>query len=176
MISDISKSNEAKFLYISEARLIVMSIITLGVFEKYWIYKNWRYIKERDNLDIMPFWRAVFAILFVHSLLSYIEEDNEMNQIAESNFSATSLATVWVLMILTGNILSKFDEISINILGLLIAMPSFLCLLPVQKHINKVNNLVNVETAYSEWSFGQVLCLIIGVPILILILIGILYS
>ena len=25
----------------------------------YWIYKNWRYVKERDGLQIVPVWRGM---------------------------------------------------------------------------------------------------------------------
>ncbi len=171
--TEISKSNASKFLYISENRFIVMSILTLGIYETYWIYKNWSYIKERDKLDIMPVWRAIFGIFFIHSLLSTIEEDKEMNLIEKSTFSSAALATGWIIMILVGNILGKFDDISINTLGILIAIPSFLCLLPVQKYINRVNTLDNPESTYYGWSLGQSLCLIIGIPLFILVLIGI---
>jgi hypothetical protein len=170
---EISKSNDSKFLYISESRFIVMSILTLGIFEIYWNYKNWSYIKKRDNLDIQPVWRAIFGIFYIHSLLSFIEQDNEMNKIKKSDFSASSLATGWVIMILIGNVLGRFDDISINTLGILISVSSLLCLLPVQKHINRVNNLINSEILYKGWSFGQVLCLVIGIPLFVLVLIGI---
>lgn len=167
------KSNNAKFLYISESRFVLMSIFTLGIFETYWIYKNWQYIKEKDNLDIMPFWRAMFGIFFLHSLLSSIEEDHELNLIEKATFSGANLATVWVIMMVIGNILGKFDDISINIFGILIALPSFLCLLPVQKYINQVNNTFNPDSTYAEWSFGQVLCLLVGIPLFALVLVGI---
>ena len=49
------------FLHIPVPRLILLSIASCGLYEAYWIYKNWRYIKERDGLNIRPFWRGVFA-------------------------------------------------------------------------------------------------------------------
>ena len=170
---EISKSTDSKFLYIPENRLIALGIITLGLFEIYWMYKNWSYIKERDNLDIMPFWRAIFGIFFMHSLLRNIEEDNEMNLITESTFSGSSLATYWVVMMVIGNVSGKFDDILINTIGLLISIPSIICLLPVQKYINRVNNLSNPEFTYTGWSTGQIVCLVIGIPLFTLVLIGI---
>ncbi len=170
---EISKSKDSKYLYISESRFVIMSILTLGIFETYWIYKNWSYVRDRDDLDIKPVWRALFGIFYMHSLLNFIEGDNEMNIIQRATFSGASLATGWVIMILIGNILGKFDDLSINVIGLLISVPSFLCLLPVQKHINNVNSLFNPESKYSEWSFGQVVCLVIGIPLFLLVLIGI---
>jgi hypothetical protein len=38
-----------------------MSILTWGLFEAYWIYKNWRYLKELDERDIKAFWCGVFS-------------------------------------------------------------------------------------------------------------------
>ena len=54
------------YLYVPISRLIVMSILSCGIYEIYWIYKNWRYLKEPDHRYIKPFWRAWFsAFLFV---------------------------------------------------------------------------------------------------------------
>ena len=65
------------FLYIPPARLILLSIASLGLYEAYWLYKNWRYLKERDGLNISPFCRGVIGIFFCHSLLRRIHEDEE---------------------------------------------------------------------------------------------------
>ena len=35
------------FLHIPIARLILLSIASAGLYELYWIYKNWWYIKQR---------------------------------------------------------------------------------------------------------------------------------
>jgi len=142
----------------------------------YWMYNNWSYIKEKDNLDIMPFWRAVFGVFFMHSLLSHIEEDNELNSIEQSTFSGSTLATVWVVLLLVGNVLGKFDDLLINTLGILVSVPSFFCLLPVQKHINRVNKLANPELVDTVWPWGQMLCLIFGIPVFMLVLIGIFFG
>ena len=75
------------FLHIPVSRLILLSIGSCGLYEAYWIYKNWRYIKERDKLNIRPFWRGVFGIFFCHSLLRRIHEDKEARAVAEPAFS-----------------------------------------------------------------------------------------
>ncbi|MBI5777965.1 MAG: hypothetical protein HZA49_00725 [Planctomycetes bacterium] len=55
---------EPLFLYIPISRLILLSILSFSLYEFYWIYKNWRYIKEREGLEIKPFWRGFFGIFF----------------------------------------------------------------------------------------------------------------
>ena len=81
------------FLHISVARLILMSIVSFSVYEAYWIYKNWRYVKERDNLAIRPFWRGFFGVFHCHSLLRRIHEDQEARSVQLPAFSPGGLAT-----------------------------------------------------------------------------------
>ena len=49
------------FFAVSPLKLIVMSTATLGIYELYWFYKNWKLIKQRTESNIMPFWRAFLA-------------------------------------------------------------------------------------------------------------------
>lgn len=45
---------------VSPLKLVVMSTVTLGIYEIYWFYKNWKLVKQQTDRDIMPFWRAFF--------------------------------------------------------------------------------------------------------------------
>lgn len=56
------KTNDKKKYsnYVSESKFIFLSIITFGIYELVWAYRNWKLIKEKENLDIMPFWRVFF--------------------------------------------------------------------------------------------------------------------
>jgi hypothetical protein len=42
------------FLHIPIGRLIFMSIMSFGLYEMYWIYKNWEYIKVSPNTEKRP--------------------------------------------------------------------------------------------------------------------------
>ncbi|MDE1466045.1 DUF4234 domain-containing protein [Spartinivicinus poritis] len=59
-----------KYYSVSPVSFVLLSIFTLGIYEIYWAYKNWVYIKERDQSSIWPFWRAIFAPIWYYSLLS----------------------------------------------------------------------------------------------------------
>jgi len=54
------------FSPVSKTKLAVMSICTLGMYDLYWFYKNWGLVKDRNNLEIKPFWRAFFAFFYCH--------------------------------------------------------------------------------------------------------------
>src|ERR1051325_8184837 len=119
------------FLYVPVARLIWLSILSMGIYEAYWMYRNWRYVKERDQLRIRPFWRGLFSVFFCHSLFRRIYEDTEARAVYMPVFSPSTLATNWIILILLGNALSRVPVAGVVILAAFV--PSFLCLLPVQK-------------------------------------------
>jgi len=161
-------SEEEIFLHIPISRLVVLSILSCGLYEVYWIYKNWRYLKERDNLNIKPFWRAIFGVFYCHSLLKEIHQDKELNLFEPPTFSAGTIATIWVALTLianfTGNINVKTDiGIDANILAIITFLnPSFLCFIPIQKYINSANIKRNPTAPYTKWTKGHLFCLGLG--------------
>jgi hypothetical protein len=63
-----------RYFATSPIKFIAMSLCTFGLYEVYWSYKNWRFIKDRDGLQIMPFWRAFFYPLWHYSLLTELNK------------------------------------------------------------------------------------------------------
>jgi len=58
----------SQYFTVGAVKFAVMSLTTCGLYELFWFHKNWKIIRERDRLDISPFWRAVFAPLWSFSL------------------------------------------------------------------------------------------------------------
>jgi hypothetical protein len=165
-----SAEEQPLFLYIPISRLIIMSILSISLYEAYWIYKNWRYIKERNKLNIRPFWRGWFGLFFCHSLLRHIHEDKDARAVQVPSFSAGALATGWVVLIIVGNVISRAPGIAASIIAAFV--PSFLCLVPVQSYINAVTERRNPRQAYYGWSSGHIVCLIFGIIIWAILLLG----
>jgi hypothetical protein len=63
-----------RYFATSPIKFIAMSLCTFGIYELYWTYKNWRFLKERDGLEINPFWRAFFYPLWHYSLLTELNK------------------------------------------------------------------------------------------------------
>jgi hypothetical protein len=157
------------YLYVSKKRLILMSIASFGIYEAYWLYKNWAYIKQRDGSEIMPFWRALFGIFFCHSLFRRIHADKEAHSYSVPTFQPGTLATIWVILIIFGNILSRLPVIGI----LAPFIPSFLCLTSVQGYINQVTEKRDPnQPMHSLASTGHIICMCFGAIVWILSLIG----
>ncbi|MCP4690466.1 MAG: DUF3857 and transglutaminase domain-containing protein, partial [Desulfobacterales bacterium] len=62
----------ARYFPVSLQKFTIMTIFTLGLYKIYWFYKNWKYIRERDNSRIHPLARAIFAPFWCYSLLKDI--------------------------------------------------------------------------------------------------------
>ena len=137
-----------------------MSIASWGLYEAYWIYKNWKYINEREGLGIRPFWRGFFGIFFCHSLLSRIKEDKDARALIEPSFSA-QLATGWVILLILANLIGGAPSgITLQIIAAV--MPSYLFLVPVQNYINSVTKKRSPGANYHGWSAGHIVVLVLG--------------
>ena len=145
-LAGFSSRPKPAYFYISTPRLIFMSVISMGVFISYWVYKNWSYIKERDGLDIMPFWRGWFAIFHFYSLIEYIKNDPKIGHAEKADYSCGWLTCGFIGFTLCGN------QIFIPL------MLTFLFILPAHNYISKINRSAENPPEFSPWSFGQVLC------------------
>jgi hypothetical protein len=71
-----TKKKEPKKDYkrsISVGRFTLLALATLGIYDLYWMYKQWVFLKEEKKQDISPFWRAFFSSLFSGVLASEIK-------------------------------------------------------------------------------------------------------
>jgi hypothetical protein len=139
-----------------------MSIVTLGIYQEYWIFKNWEYLKNRDNLNIHPFWRGVFGIFFCHELLKAIHDDPSLNKNKSPEFNHSLLATGWVIIAVLQAFLNYGYKISnINtspfylIVAFVLVVIQTLFFIPVQRFINDANEKIVPTPYYYPWSIGH---------------------
>jgi hypothetical protein len=82
---------------VSITKFLVMHFCTLGTYQFYWFYENWKIIREREHTAISPFWRTFFAFIFCYALFEAIRNSAaslKMPQLASTHV----LATVWILL------------------------------------------------------------------------------
>jgi len=148
--SHLLSTTSPMFFYIPVRRLIAMSIFSWGVFDSYWIYKNWCYLKKRDGLNISPFWRAFFPVFTCHGTLKAIRNDHQMNEIGKPSYSAGGLTTGWII----------FSFITKK--SVFFFIPASLFLIPVQNYINRVNESIQPRPQHMPWTTGHFVCLLVG--------------
>ena len=127
--SDSGNGAEAPYFAISLTKFAVLSICTLGIYELYWFYRNWCLIKERERLDIRPFWRALFAFFFCYECFEHIRSRAAYLKLPMS-FSAGWMAAAWIIITLTWKLPDPYW---------LLTLFAFIPMLPVQALANRVN-------------------------------------
>ncbi|HVT35986.1 MAG TPA: hypothetical protein VHE37_10390 [Nevskiaceae bacterium] len=155
-------SSEPLYFAVSTRKLAVMSVVTLGLYEVWWFSWNWRLIKQRERSDIMPVGRAIFALFFVYDLFKRICASAEEHGAART--SAGALASGWIVLSLTWRLPDPYWIIS---------MFAFVCLLPMQKLVNQINQRVapahEPNDRFSGWNiFG----IVVGGIMMLLAIVG----
>ncbi|HEX8617495.1 MAG TPA: DUF4339 domain-containing protein, partial [Thermoanaerobaculia bacterium] len=72
---------ELPFFAVGVRKLVVMYVLTFGLYQLYWFYKQWWTIRARDGEDIWPLARAAFAWFFFHELVKDINEEARVTRI-----------------------------------------------------------------------------------------------
>lgn len=71
-------------------RLVLMSVLSFGLYEVYWMYKNWQSIKRADRSSIWPAIRALFGGFTYFSMLT----DLNLYSITRMRTNDTALASL----------------------------------------------------------------------------------
>ena len=123
---------------VSPVKLIVMSVCTYGIYDIYWFYKNWNLIRDREKLNIMPFWRAFFAFYFTYSLFKKIRMTAQSLNLKRS-IAAVPLGAGWMIVTACFELSDPYS---------LLTYLAVLFLVPVQRLVNEMNE--SVKPGYEE--------------------------
>jgi hypothetical protein len=114
---------------VSERKLLVMSLLTLSLYQFYWFYRNWQIEKQREHPQIMPVWRSLLVYFFCYPLFKRIAARGA-HRLAP--LPAGWLAVGWIITSLMAELPPPY------LLG--VFFTGFF-LLPVQRVANAVNTL-----------------------------------
>lgn len=134
--------HQPMFYNLSVRRLVVSQIVTLGMFQFYWFYKQWNYLRSESRGRKSSFWLASgFLILMAYIVFKGIEDHPGLNKIRRSPFSAASTSLVWYLL---GTWVCFIPFFSLTWMGMLSALLAtvaitYFTLVPVQRYINECN-------------------------------------
>lgn len=63
------------YFEVTLGKFVVMSLVSFGLYELYWVYQQWKRVKAQTMDDLSPFWRTFFAPLWVFGLFEHIRVD-----------------------------------------------------------------------------------------------------
>ena len=154
----IEKNNSLEDQYIiSLNKFIILSIVSLGLYEIWWTYKAWRFYKQKENADIMPALRAIFSIFFLISLF-----DKILFSARERNYTISYSSVFLFAGYLGLSILVHFLPDSYSLFSVFIFV---LFYIPPFKALNFVKLYSAEITAIEQDSFNtrQICLLVVGI-------------
>lgn len=133
-------------------RFVLLSLVTFGIYQIFWFYRHWKFLKVEYNLIISPFWRAVFCPLFAGnlagSLKKYLKEKD-----CPSDFSPLAIGVSFFFLSLSHKLPDPYWLIS-NL--------TFAPILPLVDSMNNFWKTEEQELPLKKFRWWQILLIIFG--------------
>jgi hypothetical protein len=87
-------------------RFLILNLVTLGGYQTYYMWMNWRYIRRHDQSNIFPFARAILSPIWIYSYYRRITsgEERASKQLPTSKLSAIIFSILFVLTMVLSSI------------------------------------------------------------------------
>lgn len=81
----------------------LLSILTFGIYEIYWFYRNWDYIKIHKNMDIKPGWRTAGLFVPIYGLVLIYRQLRDIRDFSreagiDKNYSPGWISFSWIIL------------------------------------------------------------------------------
>jgi hypothetical protein len=95
--------NEGVFFPVSLLKLSVMTLCTFGLYEYFWMFQCWNYVKRADSKKVLPWARAFFGVLYCYNLFAEIGAIGKTINPAKT-LAVGPLAMTWILLTVVARI------------------------------------------------------------------------
>ena len=140
---------------ISTQKFLLFSILSLGLYQIWWMYKEWEFFEHKDKLNISPVLRAIFCVFFLYSLFKHIQI------FAHENLYTKAFSSLWLFLayILTPVLISTIDTYGIITIATttLYLVPAF----QASNYAKKNSTLVKV-IELKKMTTPQIILVVIG--------------
>jgi hypothetical protein len=164
-------SPEETYFPVSCTKLVVLSFCTLGIYEIYWAWRCWEFIRDRDETRFNPFWRSVYiSHLFFNFLLFWDVFRSTGQSKPRALGMSFSLGLTFAALWIWGFLFADSPLWSITLLGFFVPVP-------IQRQINAFNRAKHPgHDPNRSFSRGNLVVVAIGGLALLLALVGSLLS
>jgi hypothetical protein len=170
-------SSSVRFSRIQPAwHLMLLSILTSGLYLIYWFWRSWSDLRREAGLNVSPGWRTVCMVVPILDIVLTIQLFREIEKIASTRkaeplASPTILALSFCLLSYIAtwfSIRSAFPNAPSEMMSLIIisyafSIPAILLLIPVQRTFNRywaaTQPELPVRTAFTA---GEIVMLLAG--------------
>ncbi|RKP57989.1 hypothetical protein D7Z26_00280 [Cohnella endophytica] len=148
---------------------VFLSVLTFGLYDLYWYYRNWKYLKKYKGLNISPVWRTIGILVPIFGLyLIYSAHKDYHNLIKEEGVNRTIYPGLIVVAIIITGLLTRLPD-PYWLLCFLSTIP----LAIVQKILNELWRKVQPGLIHrTKFRGRQIFLIVIGVIWWLLAIIG----
>ena len=137
---------------ISVGKFALLSVLTFGLYNLWWTYKEWRFFQEKENQDLAPAIRAIFGVVFLIPLFTRIKNFAKRSGYAKT-FSPVAIYLCYLLVAIFA-----YLPIPLSLVGIF----SFLILITPFKALNYAKLQNPIYNAVEQGPFnGRQICLIV---------------
>lgn len=134
-----AKSKGTEYFCVSFGKLLIMTVLTFGIYPIYWFYKNWKAIKIQEEEDLHPIWRAWLWVIYGYSLFKRILDSSEKQGYNDA-YGATTLYLISIL----GLLLTEADDDNLILIGVIILFfPIYIIQQAIEFNNSKINPDLN---------------------------------
>jgi hypothetical protein len=155
LTADQEHTRQAAYYPVSLTKFIVMNLATGGIYGTFWLWKCWRWIKVRDARQILPFWRAVFTIVWWDALFQNIRlrdpaaaSPRWIGLVSWASFATLSIG---------GYILSRLHH---PMAGYALQILTLFCLVPIVQAVNRLNAgdavILHRNSRFNGWNIAGI--------------------
>ncbi|MES2106349.1 MAG: hypothetical protein V4634_20180 [Pseudomonadota bacterium] len=101
--------NSTDYYVVSKRKYFLLFFATVGMYEFFWFYKNWKLHKIRTGESSWPVMRAIFSIFFAHSLFEAVDRSLRASG-KEFSWDPRATATGFVLLQIASSILDRLSS------------------------------------------------------------------
>jgi hypothetical protein len=169
------------FYVVSERKLLILAISTLGIYYVYWFYQHWKNQKLKYKENIWPVARSIFSIFFTHSLFNRIQ--GALTDAGKNfSWSPNLMATVFILFSIISDITNRLSRTEaegefplFTLIGLLSLIPIIFSTYKAQQAANLACN-DPLAKQNSQFTLANFLWIGLGVLFWLLMLFGLYIS
>ena len=160
--SEYSPDAETIYYSISLPRLLICSILSGGIYDMYWSYRQWRAVKRYQHAHLSPMLRSIANLLFIYPLFRKIYHSAATLRYIP-RFPA-GLAALTYIFINTTVSAENYDSINSGEAFIIPAMliASALSLFPAQKAINFNNARIKGSLTFEPVHWYEILRTLLG--------------
>ncbi len=150
------------FFPVPTHKFVVLSVCTLGIYQSYWSYQNWKRIKASSNDRLSPFWRGLLSLIWSYRLFSRIQKKANSTGVA-TNWNPDFLAFMFLVLTWSGWLPYPW-----SLFSLLNVTP----FLPVQIAAQRVNDRYSSECSEGRdesYGFADIAIILVCWALLVLI-------